>query len=144
LIILDTNVILEIMKPPDQRMPDVYAWLAAQDGETLFTTTVTCGEIYFGFELLPAGKRKNAFQAVAQDVFEIGLRGRILEYDKAASHAYGRIAAGRIRRGLSVPVKDVMIASIAAGRGMAVATRNVRDFQDSGVTVINPWEYAGA
>ncbi|MGL5115987.1 MAG: type II toxin-antitoxin system VapC family toxin [Beijerinckiaceae bacterium] len=143
MIILDTNVISEIMKPPEQRAGNVLAWLAAQDGQNLYTTTVSFGEISYGFELLPAGKRKNAFQAVAQEVFDIGLRGRILDYDKASASAYARIAAGRIRRGFSVPTKDVMIAAIATARTMAVATRNVKDFADCGVTVINPWEYAG-
>jgi toxin FitB len=143
LIILDTNVISEIMKAPEQRAPNVVAWLAAQDGESLYTTTVTFGEISFGFELLPAGKRKSIFQMKAHEVFEIGLSGRILEYGKAAATAYARIAAGRIGRGLTVPTKDVMIAAIAATKTMAVATRNVRDFADCGVIVINPWDYAG-
>ncbi len=143
MIILDTNVISEVMKPPELRSDIVLAWLAAQDGNSLYTTTVSFGEISFGFELLPAGKRKNAFQAAAQQVFDIGLRGRILDYDKPSASAYARMAAGRIRRGLSVPTKDVMIAAIALSRTMAVATRNTRDFEDCGVTVINPWDSAG-
>jgi toxin FitB len=131
------------MKPSAQRAENVLAWLDAQGGENLYTTTVSFGEISFGFELLPAGKRKNTFQILAQEVFDIGLRGRILDYDKASASAYARIAASRIRRGFSVPTKDVMIAAIALTRTMAVATRNVRDFVDCGVTVINPWEFTG-
>ncbi len=144
MIILDTNVVSEIMKSPEKRSPDVFAWLAAQDGERLYTTTVTFGEIAFGFELLPDGKRKNDFQAVAHEVFEIALRGRVLGYDKPAARIYARIAAGRIRRGFAVPTKDVMIAAIAANRAMTVATRNVKDFMDCGIDVINPWDYAGS
>jgi toxin FitB len=143
-IILDTNVISEIMKPPEQRSPDVFAWLTAQDGENLYTTTVTFGEIAFGFELLPDGKRKSEFQTRAHEVFEIALHGRILGYDKLAARIYARIAAGRIRRGFTVPTKDVMIAAIAATKAMAVATRNVKDFADCGIDVINPWDYAGS
>jgi toxin FitB len=143
-IILDTNVISEIMKPPAQRSRDVFAWLAAQDGEKLYTTSVTFDEIAFGFELLPDGQRKRDLMTKALEVFEIGLLNRILDYDLAAARHYAAIAARRIRNGLAVPPKDVMIAAIAADRGMSVSTRNVKDFTDCGIHVINPWEYRGA
>jgi toxin FitB len=141
LIILDTNVISEIMKPPSQRSILVYDWLAAQDGESLFTTAFTYAEIWFGFDLLPAGKRKEALQAEAVKVFDVGLKGRILEYDKASARIYARIAAARVRRGRHIPGTDAMIACIASSRGMAVATRNLYDFTDWGVKLINPWEH---
>lgn len=141
MIVLDTNVISEIMKGPDRRSAAVYGWLATQDGEALYTTTVTFGEIWFGFDLLPDGKRKSEMQAKALEVFEIGFRDRMLDYDKPAARHYARIAAARARRGLHVPKIDVMIASIASVRAMAVATRNERDFADCGVTVINPWDH---
>ena len=141
MIVLDTNVISEIMKAPDQRSAAVYGWLATQDGEALYTTTISFGEIWFGFELLPEGKRKNEMQARALEVFEIGFRDRVLDYDKPAARLFARIAADRTKRGLHVSRMDMMIASIAAVRAMAVATRNQRDFADCGVTLINPWDH---
>ncbi len=141
MIVLDTNVISEIMKAPDQRSTAVYSWLAAQDGEALYTTTISFGEIWFGFELLPEGRRKNEMQARALEVFEIGFRDRVLDYDKPAARFFARIAADRTKRGLHVARMDTMIASVAAVRAMAVATRNISDFSECGVTVINPWDH---
>jgi toxin FitB len=144
MIVLDTNVISEMMKPPSLRQAEVFNWLAQRDGKRVYITTFTVAEILFGIELLPEGKRKAALLRAAEDVFATGFRGRILDFDETAARKFARIAALRVQSGRHVPREDVRIAAIAASHDMAIASRNASDFTDCGIDVINPWEYAGA
>ena len=144
MIVLDTNIISEMMKPPSGRSQAVFNWLAAQDGADFFVTSFTVAEIAFGLELLPEGKRKSELQKVADEVFDSAFRARVLAFDHAAAKAFARIAAQRVKAGLHVPGDDMKIAAIALVRRMSVATRNVGDFAASGIDVINPWDYAGS
>lgn len=141
MIVLDTNVISEMMKPPSRRSSEVYAWLQEQAVDTLYVTALTIAEIMAGVEVLPDGQRKDGIRAAAERAFVKGFPGRVLSFDEVAARAFGTIIARQRKAGLVVGHIDIQIAAIAKTRGMAVATRDV-DFEECEVTVINPWRVA--
>lgn len=137
MIVLDTNVISELMR----RAPDakVMAWIGEQPMAGVFTTTLTQAEIFYGLALLPDGRRRDELVAAARPMFEVDLAGRLLPFDTDAAMAYPNIAAGRRQAGQPISQIDAQIAAIVRSRGARLATRNVRDFADCGITVVNPW-----
>jgi predicted nucleic acid-binding protein len=138
MILLDTNVISEIYRP----LPNAtaMAWLNSQLREMLFLCTPALAELRFGIERLATGKRRDRLSDTV-DQLQNGLyRDRILVFDIAAASEYGRIAAKRQRAGRPIGQLDAMIASIAVVRGSTLATRNVNDFSDLGLDLINPFE----
>jgi toxin FitB len=142
LIVLDTNVVSELMKAPGERNDAVLSWLAQIDGRRVYLTSLTVSEVLFGLYILPEGKRRTRYIDQFRDIVIRVFEDRILDLDRRAAEHFAEIAALRYRSGLHVPYDDVRIASIAAVNGMSMATRNVKDFSDCGVAVINPWDYA--
>lgn len=137
MIVLDTHVISELMRPtPDAR---VMAWMAQQPMAGLFTTTLTQAEVFYGLTLLPQGRRRDDLIVAAQQMFDVDLTGRVLSFDIDAALMYAEIAAGRRRIGKPISQIDAQIASVARSRGAQLATRNVPDFVDCGIVVVNPW-----
>jgi predicted nucleic acid-binding protein len=136
-IILDTNVVSELMR--NQRDAVVARWIDGRPLTNLYTT-ITQAEVLFGIELLPAGKRREAFKTAARGVFEEDFAGRILPFGSEAARHYATITAERQRAGRPLSTPNAQIAAIARLRGASVATRNVDDFTDCGITVLNPWE----
>jgi toxin FitB len=139
MILLDTNVVSEVMKPPAVRSAKVYAWLRPYPTADVFTTTISLAEVLAGIAILPKGRRKIDLQRAAEKIFVTVFPQRILPFDEAAAGAFAELVTVRRRKGLSFDALDVQIASIAKSRGMTIATRNVVDFEDSGIDVINPW-----
>ncbi len=139
MIILDTNVISEAMQPVPS--PRVLQWLTESriSGE-VFTTTITMAEILYGVALLPKGKRRDRLKAEAEAVFVVDFRNRILPFDEAAAQAFAEIAAARRAQGRPMAEMDGQIAAITRTHHAALATRNVADFEDCGLRLINPWE----
>ncbi len=138
MIILDTNIISEMMKlEPDAR---VVQWLGEQPVASLFITTITQAEILYGLSLLSDGKRKAALLGTAQSMFSEDFAGRILPFDGSAAETYPEIFLERRRAGKSISQFDAQIAAIAQSRGAKLATRNVNDFADCGLDIINPWQ----
>ena len=88
---------------------------------------------------MPMGRRKKKISSEVEAMLQEDFQGRILPFDSAAARAYAGIAAARRAAGRPVALADSQIAAIAFSRGMAVATRNVRDFDDTGVDVVDPW-----
>jgi predicted nucleic acid-binding protein len=142
MLILDTNVVSELMRPsPD---PGVVQWLQGQPIEQLAITAITIAEILYGLDRLPDGRRKADLFQKFQLFLARGFDGRVLSFDRSAAEAYAPIKGERDRAGRPVAGYDAMIAAIASSRGTGVATRNVADFADCGVVVVNPWsEQAG-
>ena len=136
MIVLDTNVISEEMKPAPE--PMVHNWLLRQNPLDLFTTAVTEAEINFGVANLPDGKRKRDLDAAAQRILAL-FAGRILSFDSRAARVFALIAADRRRIGRPIEDFDAQIAAITRAQGMSLATRDAQDFADTGVSVINPW-----
>jgi predicted nucleic acid-binding protein len=135
-IILDTNVVSEAMKP--EAKPSVIAWLDAQDADQLFLTTITVAELLFGIGSAPSGRRKDTLAAAFEGLVEL-YEDRILAFDLDAARAFAGIAVNARQAGQSLPLADGYIAAIAAVRGFAIATRDTGPFAAAGVPVINPW-----
>ena len=136
MIVLDTNVVSEAMKPEPH--PGVRAWLNDQAAETLYLSSVTLAELLFGIGVLPAGKRKDM---LAQDIDGMmGLfRNRVLPFDIDAARHYADLAVRAKTGGRGFPTPDGYIAAIAVSRGFIVASRDTAPFEAAGVSVINPW-----
>jgi predicted nucleic acid-binding protein len=137
LIILDTNIVSEAMKPEPH--PAVRAWLNDQAVETLFLSSVTQAELLFGIAALPDGRRK-ALLAQALDGLTALFKDRVLPFDSAAARHYADLAVSARARGRGFPTPDGYIAAIAASRGFIVASRDTAPFEAAGITVVNPWE----
>lgn len=137
MIVLDTNVLSELIRPqPDDR---VVAWLTRQARSNLFTTAVTRGEMLFGVLILPDGRRRTRLLREVAAIFAEDMAGRVLPYDHAAADAHAVVAASRRSRGRPVGQSDAMIAGIARSREATLATRNERDFEDCGIALVDPW-----
>ena len=137
MILLDTNVISELMRPiPDSRIVD---WAARQDIQDMCTSAVNEAELRFGAEILPEGRRKRTLFDEIEEMLEVDFARRILPFDSAAAQSYAVIAASRRADGRPIDHTDCMIAAIAHSKGFPIATRDVGDFQDAGIEVINPW-----
>lgn len=138
MIVLDTNVLSETMRPtPDTQ---VLRWMAARPAVGLFSTTITEAEILLGLALLPEGGRRRDLETQARAMFAEDLKNRVLPFDGAAAARYAEIVAARRRSGSPIGHQDAQIAAIARSRGAAVATRNAKDFDECGVEIINPWK----
>ena len=136
MIVLDTNVLSEEMRTAPE--PKVHTWLQAQDPATLFTTAVTEAELLYGVAVLPDGKRKTDLATAAQRIMSL-FAGRVLPFDSAAAAELPTVLVLRKQMGRPIGSHDAQIASVARSRGMAVATRDVADFADCGVALIDPW-----
>jgi predicted nucleic acid-binding protein len=138
MIILNTNVLSELMRPkPSLR---VSGWIAKQSATELFTTSITEAEIFFGIELLAQGKRREGLLRTAEDMFAEDLGGRVFGFESDAARFFSTIAAHRRALGKPISHADAQIAAITRLRGAMLATRNVSDFDDCGVDLINPWD----
>lgn len=137
MIILDTNILSELMRP--QPSPRVTAWIDQQADTEIFTTTITEAEIFYGLELKAPGKRRDQLLAAAEAMFTEDLAARVLAFDSLAARAFSRIAAHRRGMGKPIAHADAQIAAISQTRGARLATRNIADFADCGVDLINPW-----
>lgn len=138
MIILDTNVVSEVMRATPA--PAVVTWLNEQDAALLFLTAITIGEIRFGLRVLPEGKRRRSLEEGFERILGEAFAGRILAFDEAAAHCYGEVMGRRKEIGRPLDILDAQIASIARSNGYSVATRNVQDFVECGVEIINPFE----
>ncbi|MDO4232126.1 MAG: type II toxin-antitoxin system VapC family toxin [Lautropia sp.] len=138
MIILDTNVISEAIRPsPD---PHVQAWLKMMPREALFTTVISRAELLYGVALLPNGRRKSDMKEAVLRILDSGLKGHIIDFDSRCADIFAGIAAQRRQQGMPISQADAMIAAIAIARKATLATRNTKDFQGCGVELINPWE----
>ncbi len=137
MIILDTNVISELMRPRPE--PRVVNWLRQQSWQDVFTTVVTEAELWFGVELLPAGRRRQDVSGRVRTTLTEDFAGRILEFDRSAAGEFGRLHAAHKRSGGQSSFADSVIAAIATAKRFAVVTRNTGDFTHTGLPLINPW-----
>ena len=136
MILLDTNVVSEAMKPEPHAA--VREWLDAQAAETLFVSSVTIAELMFGIGVLPQGKRKEKLAVSLDGVLEL-FADRILSFDTESARRYADIAIEARAAGKGFPTPDGYIAAIAAARGFAIASRDTSAFLAAGLSVIDPW-----
>ena len=138
MIILDTNVISELMRPqPD---PTVAAWIRSYDAQQFALTAINVAEIRRGISRLPHGKRRDNLEQNFDQFLQDAFGERIWAFDEAAANLYGTLAARREEAGRSVDPVDLMIAAIAKYHRAAIATRNTNDFSGLGIKLINPRE----
>ena len=138
MILLDTNVIAELMRPAIT--PAVAAYLQAQDPQLLFTASLCAAEIHHGIARLPTGPRREALARAFHHFLAEGLTGRVLVFDNACAEGYARVRVRREAAGLPISLPDAMIAGTALAHGATVASRNVGDFAGCGVAIANPWD----
>ena len=137
MILVDTNVLPEIMRPsPDQV---VETWFDDQASESLYLCTPVLAELRYGIERLPAGRRKTSLSQVVDRIENDVYRGRILSFDPVAAVHYGRLMVKLEQQGRRLEQMDGLIAAIAVANGAAVATRDESDFAGLGLEVINPF-----
>jgi toxin FitB len=139
MILLDTNVVSEAMKPEPN--PAVRNWLDEQSAETLYLSSVTIAELMFGIGALPKGRRKDKLAAALDGVLEL-FTDRILPFDIGAARRYADLAVKARAAGKGFPMPDGYIAAIAASHEFTVASRDTSAFIAAGLTVIDPWTVA--
>ncbi|MEM9302750.1 MAG: type II toxin-antitoxin system VapC family toxin [Pseudomonadota bacterium] len=137
MLIFDTNVISELMRPaPD---PTVLGWARSVPSTMSYTTTVSEAEIRYGLALLSDGARKRRLESEVDGIFAEDFEGRVLAFGREAAMHFGLLCAARQRSGRPLAIADAMIAGIASAYGSSIATRNVADFENLGIDVHDPW-----
>jgi toxin FitB len=137
MIVLDTNVLSEALRPSPEK--SVLRWLAEQDRHLVFTTAITQAEILHGVEMLPAGKRRSRLHAAVERLFADEFPDHILPFDAESALAYPKIVTRRVHLGHPISQFDALIAAVCQSRNAMIATRNTTDFEDCGLAIINPW-----
>ncbi|WP_043840079.1 type II toxin-antitoxin system VapC family toxin [Muricoccus aerilatus] len=138
MILLDTNVVSELMRPrPDAR---VAAFLAARPLEELFLPSLVVAEIRYGLARLPDGQRRNGLEGLFERLLSEGFGDRVLPFDASGAAAYARARAARESAGRPIALADALIAGMALAHGASLATRNIDDFDQLGLTLLNPWD----
>ena len=141
-IVLDTNVVSELMRP--RAAPAVCAWVQARANASLWITSVTQAELWFGARVLRPGQKRQALEEMLGLIFDEDFAGRIWPFDSAAASACADILSQRRAAGRPMSQFDGQTAAIARVHGAAVATRNLADFEGCGLTLHNPWSDAAA
>ena len=138
MIILDTNVVSELIRAtPD---PGVRAWINSRPSAQIGTTAITAAELYYGVARLPVGQRRQQLAIAVSALLNDALRGRIVPFDERAARRYADVITGREHAGRPIGVPDAQIAAICRELGAVLATRNIRDFEETGVEFIDPWQ----
>jgi hypothetical protein len=135
MVILDSNVLSAAMGSDAV----VVRWLDRQSPSSVWTTTISVFEIRYGLMAMPAGIRRSRKERAFDDILERDLEGRILAFDRAAAEEAAKLMADRRRTGRPGDPRDTMIAGIALSQRATLATRNVRQFDDLSVPVVDPW-----
>jgi predicted nucleic acid-binding protein len=137
MVVLDTNVISEALRPVPAE--PLKRWMLEHGPTALFTTAICEAEIALGAAQLPEGRRRRELEEAIARIFREIFGRRVLPFDRAAASAYATIGATRRRLGRPIAPLDAQIAAIARAHSAAVATRNVADFTDCGIDIVDPW-----
>ena len=138
MIVLDTNVVSETMRP--RPATAVLAWLDRQQTDQLWLTAVNVAELMFGVARLPQGARQLQLADAIAAMLDEDFAGRVLSFDADAAAAYAELATGRERAGRPIAMADAQIAAICLHHGATLATRNAKDFDGLGLSLVNPWD----
>jgi predicted nucleic acid-binding protein len=141
MIVIDTNVVSELMRPAPARA--VLDWFGEQDPSSLHLSAVSEAELRRGVAILPEGRRRDALRGAIDVMMAEDFAGRVLPFDGAAAVAFAAVFAERRVAGRPISFPDCQIAATARAHGAAVATRNTGDFEGCGIAVLNPWEEDG-
>lgn len=138
MIVLDTNVVSELMRPEPQT--SVLEWVDAQDASELWLCSVVVSELLYGVARLPEGQRKQRFAQALAAMLDEDFEGRVLPFDVVAAVSYAELLAKREQQGQPMAMADAQIAATCLAHGASLATRNTRDFAGSGLKLIDPFE----
>jgi len=136
MIVLDTNVVIEAMKPEPNAA--VRAWLNDQAAETLCLSSVTLAELLFALHALPQGNNRKLLDRAVNDLLEL-FEDRVLPFDTNAARHYAELAVSARNIGCGFAKSGCYVAAIAASHGFMVASRDTAPYEAAGVAVINPW-----
>lgn len=137
MIVLDTNVMSEVLSPSPSE--SVINWLAHQDAKETRLSAITVAEIAYGIALLPEGARRTAMAGAWAELLN-SWRDRILAVGAREAESAAAFLALRRRQGRPVALGDALIAGTCLAHEFSLATRNTRDFEGSGLHVVNPWD----
>lgn len=137
MIVLDTNVLSELMRPrPDDR---VLAWVDSLPIAELGTTAINAAELRHGVARLAPGHRGDALTAAVREVLDGDFRGRIAPFDAGSAIEFAAVVSARESGGRPIAVADAQIAAICRQLGAPLATRNVQDFDNTDLEIVDPW-----
>jgi toxin FitB len=135
--LLDTNVISEAAKPrPDSGVMD---WLDSAPEEQLFLSVVSLGELRYGIERLDSGRRKAALDMWLTEQLTPRFEARLLLVDAGTAEQWGRVVARTQAQGRPIAAVDGFIAAHAEQHQLTLVTRNIADFEATGLRLFNPW-----
>jgi toxin FitB len=136
--LLDTNCISELVRPrPEPRVVD---WMETASETMLYLSVLTVGEIRKGLAGLPRGKRRTHLETWVDVELQARFAGRVVPIDAAIADRWGLLAAEAKRKGRALPIIDGLLAATALHYNLTVVSRNARDFTNTQVPVLNPWE----
>ena len=137
MIVLDTNVLSTVIEKA--RSANVFDWFQRQNPNEVWLTAITLYEARLGIERLKPGGRRDRLESGLERAVHSVLAGRVLAFDEAAAREAATLTAEREKRGRTVDVRDTFIAGIVRAHGAVLATRNIRDFDDAGIRLVDPW-----
>jgi hypothetical protein len=136
-IVLDTNVVSELMRP--RANLDVVTWVDQQPADEVFLTAVTTAELRYGLARLPDGRRKSDLADRVQRTIDEDFPDRVLPFDDDAAVHYADIVVDREQQGMAISMADAQIAAICRSYSCDLVTRNTKDFAAINITLVNPW-----
>lgn len=136
--LLDTCVLSELTRP--QPNPSVIAWIRMHAETSCYLSVLTIGELVGGIRRLPVAAKRVKLEGWLQSELLLRFKDRILVIDEAVATRWGSLIADTCARGRVLPTIDSLLAAIAQEHGLTIITRNIKDFVDVGVKVLNPWE----
>jgi toxin FitB len=140
--LLDTNVPSELTRPRPE--PRVARWLDTADDNELYFSALSLGEVIKGITILPGGRRRREIQEWLDNTLRPWFANRILPVDAAVCERWGLLSGQCRLRGRPLKVIDGLIAATALEHDLTLVTRNVKDFADLDVQLINPWMARGS
>jgi predicted nucleic acid-binding protein len=136
--LLDTNCISEAVRANPE--PRVLAWIEAADETLLYLSVLTLGEIRKGLAALLPGRRRTKLETWLEVELRARFSGRILSIDAEVADRWGLLAADAKGQGKPIPVIDGLLAATALHHNLTIVSRNVSDFSNLPVAVVNPWK----
>jgi predicted nucleic acid-binding protein len=137
-IVLDTNVVSELIRKAPE--PRVLSWVDRFSASDVLITAITAAELMYGVARTAQGRRKQELHTKVEGVLTEDFEDQILPFDTRAAMYYAEIVVSRERAGRPISMADAQIAAICRNWNAGLATRNVDDFIDTGVDVVNPWD----
>lgn len=138
MILVDTNVLSELARPRPE--PAVVSWLDSLPSAEVATTTITAAELRYGVARLPEGRRRTELAAAVRGVIDEDFRDRVEPFDTIAADHYANVVRQREELGRPISMADAQIAAICHKLEARLATHNTRDFEDTGLDLIDPWQ----